>query len=162
MPSIIKVRGFLAQGKSHTAYQWEALLGEGHYAVRVSSMPTHTQQGHDPPPANPLQKMFRKHQLGGYGCALGRCLGPIEQVNQDIEGNWSLHPGSNGDELITNQPFYHYNYRGKLVEYGGNSPPSSPCKGDVIILYQYPIVNPIVNYTKLVRVVGIAPTYNTL
>lgn len=27
-----------------------------------------------------------------------------------------------------------------MVEYGGNSPPSSPCKGDVIILYQYPMI----------------------
>lgn len=45
---------------------------------------------------------------------MGRFLGQIEQPNLDIEANWSLHPGSNGDELITNQPFYHYNYRGNL------------------------------------------------
>ena len=95
------------------------------------------------------------------GCALGSYLGPIEQANRDIEADWSLHPGSNGDELITNQPFYHYNYRGnlKLVEPMGIAPTEILLAKQTPLLHSDhgPIVNLVANYTKLVDSAGLEP-----
>ena len=88
----------------------------------------------------------------------------------DIEGCWSHRSDLNGRDHEgaglqnpCNRPGY-ATVALKLVEPMGIAPTEILLAKQTPLLHSDhgPIVNPVVNYAKLVRVVGIAPTYNTL